>query len=682
LEKYFVSNTKIDIVNFLTRNTIYLKDMNGNVYLNYGNVRSGQGYSGKGLGPDVGININGVSYKYDFGTYQCIGGGDLTVSKKNIWGHELAHLFLGGNNFHTSGGNHVGTDETNTFIGIQGGYGLFNGGLISCNGFERWRLGWQFDINNINMISSNNQNSDIISKFTGEQTFTMRDFVTYGDVIRIKLPYKDSENASNQYIWLENHQCGKNGKFDGYVYNDIKPCRSVDKAGVYSYYQVGKDIIESTIPKQVYPDNEKDNLRIISAEGNYNVNFLGYTEDCLNFCGGSCRPLFEYTTPNSFHGVNPQTEVISPDLSKSTLDYKSTHKYMGSKIKNGIPYNNLPSCGSDLDAFIPTQTGILMDLSSNPAAVNTTTYYSVQYKHQNYITQTTIWDFYSVDNYRNTKKIYLSGLSIKMIDPDPANTGMKAYTVKVRWDDYDIKQNVNWAGDIVSKEQINLLQGKTISLEQNLTPCQIEKDPVSGVFAPPTRLTCEPNSILTMNEYSKIVLKEKSSIILQSSSSNTIKDGAIIEIQNGSTLQIKSGANLNILGSGKIVVKSGGYICVESGATINLQDYNSLIVLEEGASYGANPLLFTSPSCSSTITKTGNGAIADFNQDVYIQNRTISTSQYFGGKNIYVGNHVTTSQTGDVIINNNANVIFDCKTTTFDCGFECVVGSTYEVKNH
>ncbi|MCE1155473.1 MAG: hypothetical protein LWW91_05020, partial [Bacteroidales bacterium] len=126
----------------------------------------------------------------------------------------------------------------------------------------------------------------------------------------------------------------------------------------------------------------------------------------------------------------------------------------------------------------------------------------------------------------------------------------------------------------------------------------------------------------------------------------------------------------------------GGYICVESGANINLQDYRSLIVLEEGANYGVNPALFSSPSCSSLITKTGSGSIVDCNQDVYIQNETINSDRYIGGKNIYIGNHVTTSKSyGDVLIGNGANVVFDCKEITFDDGFECVAGSSYEVRN-
>lgn len=78
----------------------------------------------------------------------------------------------------------------------------------------------------------------------------------------------------------------------------------------------------------------------------------------------------------------------------------------------------------------------------------------------------------------------------------------------------------------------------------------------------------------------------------------------------------------------------------------------------------------------------GDGSIINYSQDLYIQNKTITGNQFFGGKNIYVGNHVTTSQTGDVLISNGANVIFDCETITFDAGFECASGSSYEVKNH
>jgi len=352
---------------------------------------------------------------------------------------------------------------------------------------------------------------------------------------------------------------------------------------------------------------------------------------------------------------------------------------MGSKLKNDTLFDNFPWCVDKLDPYIPTFDGVSLDISSNPSAVNTTTFHSVQYRCNGCSSV----NFYASNSQKDTRKVYLTGLSIQMIDPYPTNTGMKSYMVKVRWDDYDIKQDVDWAGDIVLKEQLNLLQGKTITLEQNKTPNQIDKDPVSNYFAKTTFLTCESNSICNLATNSALLVKEKSSLVLKTSSTLSVQNGGIITIESGSTLLIKEGANLNLIGNAKIVIKSGGYICVESGANINLQDYTSLIVLEEGAIYGVNPALFSVPSCSSSIAKTGNGTIVDYSQDVYIQNETVFTNRYVGGKNIFIGNHVTTAKSfGDVFINNGANVIFDCKEITFDAGFECTSGSSYEVRNH
>lgn len=104
-------------------------------------------------------------------------------------------------------------DETvMAFLNIQGGYGLMgaaNSGLVGCNGYERWRMHWKH-LQSIDYISARNANNvqsvvSDISQEDGNLTFLLRDFVTYGDAVRVKLPYKDSITSSNQYIWLENH---------------------------------------------------------------------------------------------------------------------------------------------------------------------------------------------------------------------------------------------------------------------------------------------------------------------------------------------------------------------------------------------------------------------------------------------------------------------------------------------
>lgn len=497
VEKSITPDYKIDIINFILRNT----------RKEYGSITQGQGYAGINVKPTTLLKINNSYYGYNIGTYQCLGNGDYTPWKKFALTHEYAHFFLGNNAFHTSGGNHVGSNETNTFIGIQYGYGLFNGGLLSCNGYERWRLGWQSNTNNMYPIASNNVNSDIIAPFEGERTFLLRDFVSYGDAIRIKLPYKDRESASNQYIWLENHQCGKNGKLDEPIYNIAGSCRNVVRAGIYTYYQIGKDILRCDNWSSVFPNNEKDNLRIISAEGNFDYNYSGMYEDCLIWSGGVGRPKFINVTSNPFLGGNNQTEIMVNDMNKSNLSL-SDMKFLGSKVKSNTWYNNLPWLGDTFDPFIPTLHGTIIDISSNPSAVNTMTYYSKQYKTEY------IEDYYAVEPSRNTNKIYLTGLSIRMIDEDPDNTGMKSYSVKIRWDDYDVKHNVNWTGNIVLKEQLNLLPNKIIVLQQNKTPKQLNKDIISGFFSKTTSFTCENNSIFLKMTLQKWMLLQRDLKIL------------------------------------------------------------------------------------------------------------------------------------------------------------------------
>ena len=176
---------KIDLFFFFTRNTFYkqYKDKDGKVILthNYGTVNLGGGLGNISISSN--LLVGSVPYGFNIGNYQCVGGGSIAVHKKSVLTHEIAHFYLGDNAFHTSGGVTDNDSYYNTFIGHQQGYGLFAGGLSTCNGYERWRLGWKGPTNDVYDIATNNENSDILTKFSGERTFTLRDFVTYGDVI-------------------------------------------------------------------------------------------------------------------------------------------------------------------------------------------------------------------------------------------------------------------------------------------------------------------------------------------------------------------------------------------------------------------------------------------------------------------------------------------------------------------
>lgn len=70
-----------------------------------------------------------------------------------------------------------------------------------------------------------------------------------------------------------------------------------------------------------------------------------------------------------------------------------------------------------------------------------------------------------------------------------------------------------------------------------------------------------------------------------------------------------------------------------------------------------------------------------FTQDVYIQNYTFEESAMIVGRNIYVGENVTTAETqGPVIINNGVNVYFKpTENIFFNSGFNVSLGGTFEV---
>ena len=164
-----------------------------------------------------------------------------------------------------------------------------------------------------------------------------------------------------------------------------------------------------------------------------------------------------------------------------------------------------------------------------------------------------------------------------------------------------------------------------------------------------------------------------------------VLDKCNIDVQSGGSLKLSG--SLTLKNGATIKILSGGYICCLSIANLNLVDDNTSLNLYAGYILGINPAYFPGQSsgCISSINSlihSGNGLIKNYSTDVYIQNETITTDKYYVGKNIYVGRSVTTSKPqGDVIITNNAQVIFDAaENVVFDAGFECALGATFEVK--
>jgi hypothetical protein len=512
---------KLDAYNILIRN----------ITKTYGNLNPGSGFGGRN-------------------TTQCVGDFDISSNPTCIITHEISHGLFGNNNFHSSGGNHRGPGGAMPFLNIQCGYGLMgaaNSGLVCCNGYERWRMHWKHpqaagyisaqDSNNIFSVISD------ITREDGNRTFLLRDFLTFGDVIRIKLPYKDNETSSNQYIWLENHQIGTNDKLDFLQFSNTDSCRPTGLPGIYAYYQVGRDILEGT-STVVWDNYQRDNLKIIPAEGFYDYEKV----DDSYYLGCVAQNTFNYTlirgNPNPFCGGQDQEFHLFP-AEQDTLLYTAREFPMWRKCLDGQDIDYLPSVGDNYDAF-SSYTHI--NMGTNPSTCNAKTFYSNNNSPSNVISAKYME--------KNVQTTYLTGLGIEMIPV--GNTGNML--VRVRWNDYDITDNPHWTGRIVLNDTAILTSGHTITLAQNRTVAQTTRNPETGLFAGRTSLTCKCGSLFRQQPSSMVALTENSSLILDSNSRYELVGNAQLRVQKGCTLIVRNGAQFRILDKSQVVVESKGCV--------------------------------------------------------------------------------------------------------------------------
>jgi len=558
----------IDDYDYENKEQIYFaQTMIRNISKEYGGISRDLGFGGANMGSSK-IKIGNKEYSFSGkGTCQCIGSGDMSNNITSIIRHEITHSLLGSNSFHTSGGNHRGSTERMPFLTLQGGHGLFGGsGLVCTNGYERWRMHWRYHDAPYYISAHGHANSDI-KKEDGNRSFYLRDFVTFGDAIRIKLPYKDSERASNQYIWLENHQVGKYGRLDFLQFSNLDvDCRPEGMPGIYAYYQIGRDTLSGSYAT-VWDTHERDNLKIISAEGYWNYSVLPvnpYKIDCINY--GWHDYILERKEANPFCGYQDQEVQIHPFPSDNIIKLNHSFPMWRKKIETNI-IDSLPGSGDNRDPFSVYSK---INMSTNPSTCNAKTYY-------NYLFETGLPE-YTEFAYKNNETSYLSGLSIEMI-PQSNNT----IFVNIRWDDYDISNSANWTGKIALKEKAILKNGHTIHLKQNKTPAQFTRDAESGLFAKISLFTCEPNSEFLQEPNTIFIVDEKSKMIIKSGAKYTIDNNAKLIVENG-TLTIEDGADFFILGTGELIINNNSTVFIfnvtklDIDANIYIQPGGKLIV--------------------------------------------------------------------------------------------------------
>ncbi|MFN0050512.1 MAG: 3-coathanger stack domain-containing protein [Cytophagales bacterium] len=611
-----------------------------------------------------GINYNGYSFD---GAGFTFGAGE--ISPFNLFLHEVAHSLY--NCPHYTDANGIVGD----YYYSQQAWGMMGDGsnpFSSANGYERWYLGWT-------ELKANNVNSDLKSSndLTNGGIYQLRDFITTGDALRIKIP---NGVGVNQYLWLENHK--GESVFDKRVWqtngcwvNNEWESFPNSPRGLVAFYESIND--DKADVKSFGALGGPNGIKVLNSTGNRDYTV---TQPSTSPCNLWQNVIHDYISgnENSFAG-NSKSQGVR-------LDYNNDNKILVRNFVNNRNENpGSPNNGISNETFSNYKSDGIMDYGSMGVGINFEVSRKIGVGSNPPISNRPTFD----DGTNKLSPFYINNISFEVLEK-LANGDIK---VKVKFDENEIAQNRIWAGNIVlpdvsanANADLVLKESVSLTFTKNGTSDRTTKHPFTNDFTNPSLFELATNSNFVMKPNALLVIEKGTTFVLNSNSTLEISDGATVKIQSSSSLNIKSGANIIIKGSGKLIIDNEGYICIENNATVNLVDLESIIKLNLGYKVGLNPLLYSSSaSCTTspiTYSKTGLGNIREYIADNYIQNQSFTSNQYLSGINIFAGTSVTNLKPqGLVLIQTGSNVIFDSSNgVLLDRGFEVQLGATFLAK--
>lgn len=478
----------------------------------------------------------------------CDGWISYNTLSFDIIKHEFGHFLLGGNNFHCCGG-HDNLRFASYFMAPQGGWGLMgNAGssLKTVNAMERRRLGWKHPDKNYLLstgIGEDERPSDLDAlnpDHSGE--YVLRDFITTGDALRIKLPFLP-EDEFPQWLWLENHQGIT--EFDNH---DNVNCQAGFQPGIYAYIQCAKD---DTAGRQTFRGHA-DYMMPLPAMGLFDIDIQRSPERLADQCvWNGQHSISEDHYPVSFEVANPLSGYS--DLQHIQLDENSDGT-IGAKERftnhtdliQGKQVNQWAFRGHPRHAF-HLGGNRLMSIGSNPSTASHLTMLNTD-KQINA----------SRSKEKDNRTVYLNGIRIELISRD-AESG--AITVRVEFDKPVISQATRWSADRICLPNLAAFyelpeNGYSLVIEEGAS---LTLDRGSS----PTRLT-DPDTVGT-----KVYLNDDTHWVIDSNARVLVK--SILELRNNSVIELLPGAIIE-LESARLLMQAGSKIILHPGAEVITDD--------------------------------------------------------------------------------------------------------------
>ncbi|MEM9050726.1 MAG: hypothetical protein AAGC47_01635 [Bacteroidota bacterium] len=514
----------IDHIMFFTRNFAKIPSQNGQA-----NGSSAAIFGGKGTD----------SYSI-FG-----GGGKIPFS---IMKHEFNHLLIGGNNFHSGGGNSA--PFMSYLVSVQGGWsmmGAANSSLLSACGWDRMWLGWKPEDKKYQISCLDESGKEKVSDLNAEgedQTFVIRDFISSGDAIRIKLPFIP-EGEYQQWIWVENHTTEHyNGSpTDRYKFEHYD-CMEKAAPGLYLVRQIDANTTEG---KQIYRSVKADYLKPMPANGAFDYSWEKEKIDI-----GSCvdsREHYVYEQKSDFE--NPLAG--NHDL-EFPYHYDDSTKFLTGVNMRGFLYRRNPdksitrlTLSGTTDHPMMNQGVRKIGLVTNPSTASTLTYVNNRKRA-------------STDP-KNSGSVYLNGISIEILEV----LEDLALKVKVCFNDTLLNEPRRWAGgDIILNNHndtgADLYINERLILDRGKTATRIDSPEKYGgerYFSSSTSLQVEPSAEVVLNNEMR-VLKDSKLIIKEEGGLRLNRRSQII-LEDDSELILEEGAYFS--GKGRIKIR-GSALCL------------------------------------------------------------------------------------------------------------------------
>lgn len=420
--------------------------------------------------------------------------------------------------------------------------------FYASNAWERWYLGWtelQTSNGQGGLTGSDIQDATSLTATSGY--YTLRNYTTTGDVVRIKLP------NTSQYLWLENH--AKAGPCDRPIWQtagDGQPFLP-PPTGLLAMVE---DMGDRDTQLSPFDRTKVNGLRTLSAEGSFDYNpgtlatwnnhlWDNSFYDMHGF--GSSTP-----TPNPAGGQNQVTAFRWDRNGDGKINYDA-YNGNGDRATGNETVLNARVNGTFTDGLLgpalgTRQVGFRYGLDTNPMLI----------PHQKFDATT-----------QHLSEIPISGLSVEITAYNSATGDL---TIRVRYNDLTIGHDTRWTGELrtYSGNGISIYNGVRLTIDRSATP---QRSTLSsrGDFVNDTRLTIAANTYTSLYFASAAFLDLKgagTTLYLEDGASVYVSGGGRLTAYAGTAISVNNRSDLN--DQGQLVLKVGSTLTIRStGQVIN-----------------------------------------------------------------------------------------------------------------